>query len=75
VNGAPDSAVRVAYSRTAAPLRSRWVAAVRAGMTGSRSRVRASMRALVRDFCFLFWMSPLRMGQGTAHGRQNAPST
>ena len=42
---------------------------------GSRSRVRASIRALVRRTCFLYWMSLPRMGQGTAHAPQRAVSS
>jgi hypothetical protein len=75
VNVSPGGVARAASSLAAVSLRLRSEAAAREGKTGSRSRVRVSTRALVRVFCFLYWMSLPRMGQGTAHGPQRAGSS
>ena len=70
VKVSPGRAWRAAASDASAALRRSAMVRTRTGRTGSRSRVRASMRAL-RCRWNLRWLisSPLT-GQGTAHGRQ-----
>ena len=71
VNSSPGGAARAASSRAAASLRPRSTAAARAGRTGSRSRVRWSMRALVRDLLLLVAGCRCR---GPGRERPTAPS-
>ncbi len=72
----PPGAARWAASSTAA-VRARWACtqAVRTGSTGSRSRVRWSIRALRCDRSFLWETSVALTGQRTAHGAHRAGSS
>jgi hypothetical protein len=72
VNRLPGSAAAAEASSPAAASRLRAAAAARAGRTGSRSRVRWSVRDLRRASCLAVLMSSRRTGQGAAHGPQRA---
>ncbi|WP_207386276.1 hypothetical protein [Protofrankia symbiont of Coriaria ruscifolia] len=75
VNDITGGACRAAASRAAASVR-RWsTLRARTGRTGSRSRVRASMRDLRRRLSFFWSISSLLMGQGATHRAQRAGSS
>ena len=75
VNSAPAAVPAAACSRRAAAVRWSSAQAARAGRTGSRSRVRWSIRDLRWDRSFLWEASLALTGQRTACGPQRAGSS
>ena len=76
VNKPPGAAAAAAVSRAVVSFRDRSAAAMRAGSTGMRSRVRWSIRDLRRLTVFAAGlMSSRRTGEGAAHCAQRAGSS
>ena len=74
-NSSPDRAARQAASRAAEASRSAAADLSSTGRTGSRSRVRWSIRALRRDTSLACGISSARTGHGAAHCAHRAGSS
>ncbi len=74
VNSCPGLVAAAAARRSAVTVRPVATAATRAGRTGRRSRVRASMRDLRRAASLRWGISPDLIGQGTAQGPHGRPA-
>ena len=75
VNGSPGRVASAAASSSAVRARSASTQETSAGSTGSRSRVRWSIRDLRRERSFLCETSLAVTGQRTAHAAQRAGSS